>query len=290
MLRRAAALLLLSCPLLQTCPYAHAAPDDEGFDAFTLFSLGAQVDQEGGTATTLSVGHDFTPSTWAVANGGFTTSAGNDSGNGTRYGSFDLEQMFGIAGFGAGVELWGDGDDLRTQGWRGALLLRPGHFRLRASAERRRVDATFDALILGVPVHRKGNLEINGFGGSASFFGDSGFNAFVGHTEWEYSQDPQGLAFLARFATFTDTALTLSNSFLQRSTLLSLGYSHGANSFAADFARDIGAVQRDTIFTYSASWTRSVAAAHDLEFRVGVSDGQTLDASAYFGLTWYYYR
>ena len=263
---------------------------NERFDGMTLFLIGMQTDEDGATGTNVSVGHELTRTTWVTLGGGITDPADKASGNKTRYGNFDLEQMFGIVGLGAGVELWGDGEDLRTKRWRGALLLRPGNFRLRGYAERRRVDVTFETIVLGVPVRRKGNLEITGYGGSASFVAESGFNAFVSYTEWEYSDDPRGLAFLARFSSFTDTALTLSNSFLQRSSLFSLGYSDGINSFGADLAWDVDAVERNKIFTYSVSWTRSVALAHDLEFRVGLSDTRSLGSSTYLGLTWYHYR
>lgn len=262
---------------------------DEGFGGMSLFLVGFQIDGEGARATNASFGQELTRSTWVQLSGGLTEPADGDTAS-TRFTSLDFEQMFGIVGLGAGVEFWGDGDDLRTTRWRGTLLLRPGNFRLRGYAERRKADVTFEALVLGVPVRRKGNLEITGYGGSASFFADNGFNAFVTHTEWEYSDDPRGLAFLARFTDFTKTALTLSNSFLQRTSMVAIGYSQGMNSFNVDFARDISAVDREEIFTYSGSWTRSVAVAHDLEFRVGLSDTQALDPSVYFGLTWYHYR
>lgn len=259
-------------------------------DPMTLFMVGLQMDEDGGLATNLSLGHELTRSTWVQMSGGVTQSPDGDTGNDTRYGSFDIEQMFGVVGLGAGVELWGDGEDLRTRRWRGALILRPGPFRLRAYGERRKADVTFEAVVLGVPVRRKGNLEITGYGGSASYFAPNGFNAYVSHTEWEYSDDPQGLSFLARFVDFTTTALTLSNSFLQRTTMLSLGYFQGVNSFAFDVARDISAVDRETIFTYSGSWTRRLAERHNVEFRVGLSDTQAYDSSFYFGLTWYHNR
>jgi hypothetical protein len=291
----------LSLSLLSAIALAMGAPGaiaqdaasdavSEGFDGMSLFLVGFQVDEDGARATHASFGQELTRSTWVQLSGGFTEPTDDDAGSSTRFTSFDLEQMFGIVGFGAGVEFWGDGDDLRTTRWRGTLLLRPGNFRLRGYAERRKADVTFEALVLGVPVRRKGNLEITGYGGSAGFFADNGFNAFVTHTEWEYSDDPQGLAFLARFTDFTKTALTLSNSFLQRTTMVAIGYSQGMNSFNVDFARDISAVDREEIFTYSGSWTRAVAVAHDLEFRLGLSDTQALDPSMYFGLTWYHYR
>ncbi len=259
-------------------------------DNLWIVAVGAQADADGSSSFLGSFDWGVTEKTWLNVSAGGSRSPSDRADVDTRSFRLGIDHRFGKVGVTAGVERWGEEDEVESGDIEASIYFRNDSFSLGVLGERRDIDITFTvAGLLGDQTRRTVGLTADGWGLRASARAGQNWRLFAVGRDYSYSRDLTVLPRLDRFDFLATSALTLANSFVDFEATAGIERRFGNVMATATFGRDRSAVDRSELDTLGISVLFPIGFSADLEVNLGLSDGDDFGTDVFGGLFLFLY-
>jgi hypothetical protein len=271
--------------LTLSVPSESLAADADDLAGSWVLALSGEGDQQASSAFGAAFDWALAAETWASFSAARSRSPRERADVTARTLSAGIDHQFGALGATLRVEQWGDPGEVESFDVQPAVYLRSERLTATLLYEQRDVDIMFTVTgPLGRTIARTASLRATGVGARLSAALGTERRLTVSAKRYDYSRDLSALPRIEVLNLLGASALTLTDSFLDRDLSVGLEWGFGEKLLDLSYRRDRSAVDRTQLETLDVGVLFPLAPRLDLEIDVGRGVSQTLESSTFAGV------